>query len=125
MSAEKLAAASGVYHIGIAIFHLAFWRLFGWHTALRKLDRVNAAIMQVLNLRLTWLFLVFATIALVYPGELVATPIGKGLLTGITLFWLMRAVEQIIFFGLRQRASQAFFLVCVAGAALHSAMLLA
>jgi len=124
MSARALVMAGGVYCLGFAVFHLAFWKLFRWREDLRSLTFVNRAIVQILNLCLTFVFVVFAVPSLAMPGEMVNTDLGRMLLMLIAIFWLLRAGEQVWFFGLRNRVSIAFFALFVAGSALYAAPLL-
>lgn len=58
--AETALLFGGIYNPGFAVFHLAFWRIFRWKEDLASLTRINWAIMQVLYLRLTFVFLVIA-----------------------------------------------------------------
>ena len=88
----------GVHSLLFAVFHIGFWKLFKWKTELRKLNEVNRGVMQVLNIRLTFIFLLFAALCFFYPRDLYTTGLGKALLGGISLFWLGRLVEQFIFF---------------------------
>lgn len=96
-------------NLAFMVFHLSFWRLFGWRQELAKLHWTNRAIMQVLNLRLTYVFGLFAFLQLAFPNEILTTSLGRTLQGGIALFWAMRAVEQIVFFSLRHPASLAIF----------------
>jgi len=98
-----------VGNLAFMAFHLSFWRLFGWRQDLAKLQWTNRAIMQVLNLRLTYVLGLFAFLQLAFPDDLLGTPLGRALQCGIALFWGMRSVEQIVFFGLRHPASLAIF----------------
>jgi hypothetical protein len=120
MSAETFAVAGGVYCLGFAVFHLTFWKLFRWGEDLRSLTFVNRAVYQILNLCLTFVFVVFAIPSLALPGEMVGTDLGRMLLMLIAVFWLLRAGEQVWFFGLRNRVSIAFFALFLAGSALYA-----
>jgi hypothetical protein len=122
-SAQALVVIGGFFHLGFALFHLAFWRLFDWPRDLRSLQPVNRAIVPVLNLCLTFVFLLAAYVAFCHSGELVATPLGRTWVAGLALFWLLRAAEQVVFFRLRHPASAAIFVVFLAGTALHLAPL--
>lgn len=117
-----VACAAG--NLGFVVFHLAFWRLFDWGRELAKLNRINRAVMQILNLRLTYVFGLFAAMQLIFPDALLGTPAGRFLLAGMALFWAMRAVEQIVFFGLRHRASIAIFVLFLFMTGLHAVPLL-
>ena len=112
-------------NLGFAVFHLAFWRLFDWRGQLGRLSGVNRAVMQVLNVRLIYVFALFAVLQIAYAEAITSSPLGFALQAGIALFWAMRAVEQIVFFGLGHPASKGIFVVFVANALLHAAVLAA
>lgn len=114
-----LIQAGGVFNAVFAVFHLMFWRLFSWRDDLRTLTFVNRGIVQVLNLCLIAVFAIFAFLSLVYTNELVSSPLGRALTALIALFWLARAVEQIVFFRLRHWGSLGFFIVFLSGALLY------
>jgi hypothetical protein len=116
---KTLITIGGIYHLGFAVFHLAFWRLFSWKKDLSRLSPVNRKIMQILNLRLTYVFVAVGLISLLLAESLLSSDLGKAVLIGVALFWLMRAIEQVVFFGLRQAASLVIFLVFLAGAAIY------
>ncbi|MEP7155979.1 MAG: hypothetical protein ABI905_09410 [Betaproteobacteria bacterium] len=120
MTPETAVIAGGIFNALIAVFHLAFWKLFRWRDEVARMSRVNGAILQVMNLRLTWFFILFAALAFIFPAELVNTAMGKTLLGAMAIFWLMRAVEQVIFFGLSQPASKIFFASCFIGVAANA-----
>jgi hypothetical protein len=124
MKPETLIVAGGLFSGAFAVFHLFFWKLFRWKTELAKLTALNRAIVQVLNLCLTYVFVVFAYISLAYPSELAASELGRTLLFLIAVFWYLRAIEQIFFFGLRKPLSVLFLVVFLVGSLLYSAALL-
>ena len=119
MSSQSLVIAGGVYHLLLIVFHLAFWKLFDWKQDLASLRFLNRAVMQVLNLSLTFVFVVFAYISLFHATDLVTTPLGRTILILIGLLWLFRAGEQVVFFGLRKALSVAFTLFFLLGSALY------
>ena len=125
MSDDTLLRIGAVYHLAFAIFHVGFWRLFRWKTELAKLGPINRGVMQILNLRLIYMALVFAFFSWFYADALSTSALGRALVAAIAIFWAMRAVEQIVFFGLKMRVSAAFFAVFVAGAVLYGAVLVA
>jgi hypothetical protein len=85
------------FNIGFAIFHILFWQLFNWKTDLKKLSHANKAIMQLLNIQLTFYFLFMAAMCFIYPDELTTTALGKFILGCTSLFWLLRFIGQFIF----------------------------
>ena len=116
---EFLIKAGGIYCFGFVIFHLMFWRLFNWSEDLRSLSFINRAIMQVLNLSLSFAFVIFGYVSLFHSRELLETALGHSLLVLISLFWLLRAIEQVVFFKLKHWGSALFLLVFLSGAVLY------
>ena len=116
---ETLIKAGGLYNIILVILHLLFWRIFNWQQDLRSVSSLNRSIMPVVNLSLTFVFIIFAYISLVHSAELLSTPLGNSLLILIALFWLARSLLQVIFFKLDHWLSFAFLCYFLAGAALY------
>ncbi len=109
----------GIYHLAFAVFHVLFWKLFRWKDELSKLNVINRGVMQILNLRLIFIFLVFAYVSFFHSTELLTTGIGNILLLAIALGWLGRAIEQIYFFGLKKAVSIMMFAIFIVGAAIY------
>lgn len=120
MKPELLIWSGGLFHVAFVIFHLAFWKLFRWDSELAKLTSLNRAVVQVLNLALTVVFVIFAYLSLTYASEMTRTELGRSLTLSIAIFWYLRAVLQIAFFGIRRSPSIAFFVVVLAGASLYA-----
>jgi len=116
---DMMVLIGGFYNLGFAIFHLMFWQLFQWEKDLSKLTFVNRSVMQILNLCLTFIFLVMAYISFFYVSELRQTHLGKTLLIGFSLFWLLRMIEQIIFFGIRNSISIVLTIVFLFGSVIY------
>ena len=117
----ELAAAWGVvaYDCALAVFHILFWRLFGWPARLEPSGKVNAAITQTLNVMLTYVFVAYAaTIAwqLRSGAEPPAVPLAIG-----AGFWLLRAALQPGLFRLRPSTNLGLTLLWLFGSALHGA----
>ncbi|MCW8963663.1 MAG: hypothetical protein OQL16_07685 [Gammaproteobacteria bacterium] len=117
---ELMIKAGGIYNIALVIFHLLFWRIFNWQEDLRSLTFLNRAIMPVLNISLTLVFVIFSYISLVHAGELLSTSLGHSLLVLMAIFWFARAVEQVVFFKLKHRASWAFLAFFLLGGVLYA-----
>jgi hypothetical protein len=111
--------AAGVFNLALAAFHLSFWRLFNWPRSLAESGALNRSVTQILNLAITYLFLLCAAVCFVFPKELADTSLGRFWLLAMAGFWLARAVVQPVFFGLRHAFSLALFGVFIVGAVLH------
>ena len=118
-SANTILFIVGVFNLGFAVFHLMFWKIFHWKDDLTSLTHINRSIMQILNLRLTFVFLIMAYLSFFHKVEMVSTNIGKALLISFSLFWFFRALEQVIFFGVKNRISFALTLIFFAGGILY------
>lgn len=114
----------GIYHLAFALFHLGFWKLFDWKHELQRQTFINRNVIQILNLCLTFVFFAFAWISFTHADALLNADLGRTLLAIIALFWALRAIEQIVFFGVRNAVSLAFLFAFVAGTALYATPLL-
>ena len=120
MSPEFSILLGGVFCVALVVFHLSFWRLFNWREDLRNLTYLNRAVMQLLNLALTFFFAIVAYISFFHRPELMTTSLGKTLLVLIAVLWLLRAVGQIFFFGLKHPASAAVLAAFIGCSALYA-----
>jgi len=118
-----LLTVAGSYCLAFVMFHLSFWKIFRWKADLQRLTPVNRAIMQVLNLRLTYVFLVVGAALFMFQTSLCQTDLGRFILAACAVFWLMRAIEQIVFFNAKSIVSLSFVVVFLIGAALFAAPL--
>ena len=75
--------------------------------------------MQILNLRLIFVFLIFAYISFFNFQEMLTTKLGQTLTLGIALFWGFRSVEQIFYFGVKKFASNLLLLLFLFGTILY------
>jgi hypothetical protein len=116
---ETLIKVGGVYNIILVVFHMLFWRIFNWGDDLRTLSILNKAVMQVLNISLIFVFVIFAYVSLAHSLELLTSPLGKSLLILMAVFWLIRSILQVVFFRLRHWGSVAFMVFFIAGAFLY------
>ncbi len=93
---------AGVYNIVLGAFHILFWKipLFDWTHELNKISRVNSGVMQIMNLCLIVLFFFMAYVSFFHANELLSTRLGSTILIGFSIFWILRLIEQFIYFGI-------------------------
>src|SRR3990170_5730304 len=115
MNIESLIIIGGLYNVAFTIFHLLFWKIFKWKKDLASLSIINRGVMQILNLCLTFVFLIFGYISIFHTKELISTSLGVSLLLLISVFWALRAIEQVVFFGLKNKVSLIFFIIFLTG----------
>jgi hypothetical protein len=109
-----LIALAGVFDLALALFHILFWRLFGWPASLAGSGRLNVAITQTLNIVLTYVFVVYG-VALLWLGT--ATP--DALLLAAAGFGVLRIALQFLLFRVESRLAVLFTGLMVAGTLLH------
>ncbi len=122
-SREILVLLGGVHGLGFAVFHLAFWKLFDWPRALQSTNAATRAVVQILNLRLIYVFLGVAAACFTLPGDLLDTRLGNAFLAGMSLFWVGRTIEQFVFLRIDHPLVHALTVLFVAGAVLFAAPL--
>ncbi|MEO8673251.1 MAG: hypothetical protein ABI411_18190 [Tahibacter sp.] len=125
MSADWLVRWCGVHSLLFALFHIAFWRLFGWRESLARATVADRAIVQILNLRLIYVFFGIALLCWVYPRELQGSALGRAVLLGMALFWVGRTIEQFVFVRVNRPLVHVLTAMFVIGAALFGSALLA
>lgn len=115
----------GAHSLAFAVFHLGFWKLFGWRQTLRTATVADRAILQILNLRLIYVLLGVAVLCFAFTDELLHTGLGRALLLGMSLFWVGRTIEQFVFLRINRPFVHVLTALFVVGAALFAAPLLA
>lgn len=119
MKQIRLIKIGGVINILFAFFHLSFWKMFEWGTDLANLTAENSAIMQVLNIHTVYVLIVFAILSLVLANELSNTRLGRFVSFAIASFWVLRVVNQAIFWGVAFIGSWIIMAVCLGIALLY------
>jgi len=110
-----------VYNLMFFIFHLTFWKLLRWKVELNQVSSTNRAVMQTLNLCLTFIFLLASYLYFFHMDEMSTTSIGKAFSYGILLFWILRTALQFILFDLKKREHVILLVVFITGVLIHSA----
>lgn len=116
---ELFIIGGGIYMLMLDVFHLLFWLIFDWPESLKPLDQINRSTIQVLNLSITFIFVIIAYISLAHTEELLATELGLSLLILISVLWLFRAAQQVVFYGLKYPASIGLTVYFLVGALLY------
>ena len=112
-------ALCALYNAAFGVFHLCFWRLFRWGEELPRLGKVNRCVMQILNIRLLYVFFFMSMLYAVILAKDIRGLLPLLLIGGMGVFWLMRGFEQIWFFGWRNRTSNVMTFIFFAGAFVH------
>ena len=95
---RMLLMIGGVINVLGVLFHLSFWSLFNWSADLSSLAPINRGIMQTFNVQIIWVFVLFAYVSIFHWPDLLSTRLGRVVTISIALFYLIRVVNQVIFF---------------------------
>jgi hypothetical protein len=119
MGRELFVISCGIFNISFGILHLFFWKLFDWKHDLQKISYYNRATVQILNLRMIYVFISVGAIMVLFRKDIMYSALGDAILVGVLLFWLGRLIEQLIF--LREKSFNVIALtaVIIIGLALH------
>lgn len=120
MTATQWIHLAGLHSLGFAVFHMAFWRIFGWRKTLRTATVADRAIIQILNLRLIYVALGVAALCFLFAEELHSTALGRAVLLGMSLFWVGRTIEQFVFLRINRPMVHALTALFVLGAVLFA-----
>jgi len=119
MDKTVLIKICAFYNLAFFVFHLFFWKLLDWKNELARLKPINSGVMQILNLRLIYVFLLMSIACFFFADEIAVTRPGKFLLLGFFLFWLGRLIEQFIFLRIKSKVLTILTAAFVAGVLLH------
>jgi hypothetical protein len=114
-----LMLVAALYCFALGIFHLMFWRLFGWPASLAGSGSINASVTQTLNIMLTFGVTMYGAALLwaaLHPERATWTLPAAG-----AAFLAVRIAVQPFQFSMRDRPSQMITLAFVAGALIHGA----
>lgn len=109
----------GVLNSLLAVFHVFFWKLFNWSESLSCLDMDQQAIMQVLNIHVAFTLGFFGFVSILYPQRLMDSKMGRMVLWMIALFYLLRSVNQVIFWDYSRLLSIIFMIIFVGIAGIY------
>lgn len=95
---KTLLITGGILNGLLAVFHIMFWKMFNWKESLQSLDYLQRGVMQVLNIHLILAFLLFTYLSLFKIEDLISTGAGRVIMLFIAVFYLIRILNQFIFF---------------------------
>ncbi len=88
----------GLLHVGWAVFYALSPRVFKWDQSLSDLAPLHQSAHRVMNLCLVFYFAAAAYLTLAFARQLLATSLGRALMTVLALFWMWRFWLQLRYF---------------------------
>ena len=102
MTAEILIYIGGTYQLVWAFTHSYFPKQLDWKNTLAPLDDFNRILMLIFSKLLLFFYLGTALICFIFAKELPDTDIGLAVLIFLSIYWLVRAILQVQYFGFRK-----------------------
>ncbi len=106
MNMEYLVLMGGIYHLGWALFDSSWPILFDWKRTLAPLDDFNRSLLYIISRLLVVLYLALAYLSFFQTSELVNTGLGKTILVFVSIYWIVRVIMQIQYFGIFNKANE-------------------
>lgn len=95
----------GAYQLLWALCHIMFPKQFDWKNSLAPLDAMNRISMLIFSKLLLFFYLGTALIVFLQADALLDTDLGTAVLIFLSLYWLVRAVLQVQYFGFKKANS--------------------
>ena len=112
-----LLRIGGVIDLLFVLFHLAMAKGIG--IALAPVSTDKQAIVHILNIHVAFTLLIFAYLSFVQWRDLLTTRLGHITAIAIALFWFLRGINQIAFYGLTAPGTLLWSGLCLAFGLLH------
>ncbi|MGH7243857.1 MAG: hypothetical protein ACREJD_10605 [Phycisphaerales bacterium] len=96
MNLELNMRIAGLLMLLVALSHFCFPRWFAWKTELAELSLINRQIFIVQTVFVVLTLVLVATLTSIWTRQILnGGELGRALLTGLAIFWLVRLVVQI------------------------------
>ncbi|MEW6402170.1 MAG: hypothetical protein AB1649_10245 [Chloroflexota bacterium] len=112
-----LLRIGGVINLLFVLFHLAMVKPI--KEALATLSPDIQATASTLNIHVAFTLLIFAYLAIFEWRDLLTTHLGNITTIAISLFWFLRGINQVIFYGLTAPGTLLWSGLCLAFGLLH------
>lgn len=95
-----LLSIGGLVNLLFSLMHLNLGKALNWSETLSCLTVDNRATIYTLNAHLAFTCLIFAYLSLFHRKDMLVTRIGRAVTAAIGLFYILRAGNQVIYYGL-------------------------
>jgi hypothetical protein len=114
---KTLLRIGGVINLLFVLFHLAMVKGIGM--ALSPVSTDIQAVVQMLNIHVAFTLLIFAYLAIFQWRDLLMTRLGHITAIAIALFWFLRGINQVAFYGLTAPGTLLWTGLCLVFGLLH------
>ena len=112
-----LLRIGGVINLLFFLFHLAMVKPLG--ELLAPLSPDIGATVSTLNIHVAFTLLIFAYLAIFQWHDLLTTRLGQITAIAISLFWFLRGINQVVFYGLTAPGTLMWVGLCLVFGLLH------
>lgn len=99
MAIKLCILIGGILSLVMVLLHSRFYKMFKWEDEFAKISLANSRIIYTIHVALILMFLIFGILSLVFVNELSqCRGLSFGLLLCYSLFWLWRAIWQMVYF---------------------------
>ncbi|HEX5809275.1 MAG TPA: hypothetical protein VFY25_11455 [Anaerolineales bacterium] len=112
-----LLRIGGVINLLFVLFHLAMVKGIG--IALAPVSTDIQAVVHILNIHVAFTLLIFAYLAMFHWHDLLTTRLGHVTAIAISLFWFLRGINQVVFYGLNAPGTLMWVGLCLVFGLLH------
>jgi hypothetical protein len=112
MKSKNLILTGGIINILFTVFHIGFYWLFKWQYLAQSSYQIYAMLIM-LNVGGILIIALMAYTSFFHIEELLTTKLGKALLVFFSLFYIIRIIEQGIFFNMLTPNSIVISLLCL------------
>lgn len=102
---------TGCLLIVLSVIHLIFPKYFKWRTELASLSLVNRQIMYVHTFFIAFTLLLMGVFCLIHAADIIATPLGRSISLGFSIFWAVRLYFQFFVYSPRLWKGKRFELI--------------
>jgi len=88
----------GILLISLATLHLFFPRYFNWSDDLKSMSLINRQMMHVHTFFIGLVVFLMGLLCLTSSDDLIHTALGKRILLGLGVFWLVRLIIQFFWY---------------------------
>lgn len=105
--------SGGIINLLFVLFHISLWQFPGWPTSLDGFSNMNKSLLYVLNNHVALTAFFFFYISVFQWKNLLSTKIGRSITIFITIFYFIRALEELIFFNFNYQHISILIIVCI------------
>jgi hypothetical protein len=111
---KVLLLIGGILNLIFGLLHLSLGKMLNSNEVLSCLSMDMQATVYTLNAHLAFICFVFAYLSLFQRKDMLTTKIGVAITSSIALFWILRAINQVVYYGRSALDTPLWVIICLA-----------